>query len=167
MNATGQPSLEFALDSLRFCLERPLVYGDREWGRRMTRAMDRLHRAFADHVDRLEATGGPFHRIADPNLLPMFPGCRKIRRLRREHLRLRARIALLAAQFRSASELFLPRGDTAGTPSKPAAQEEVHAFRLLGTLSLCVKDLLEALQAHQAREDHLLRRTGGHAARLP
>src|SRR5215469_2586735 len=59
MNATGQPSLEFALESLRFCLERPMVYGDREWGRRMTRAMDRLRHAFADHVDRLEAAGGP------------------------------------------------------------------------------------------------------------
>lgn len=167
MNATGQPSFEFALDSLRLCLERPLVYGDREWSRRMTRAIDRMRRAFADHVDRLEAAGGPFDRIADPNLLPIFPGCRKIRRLRREHRRLRARIELLAAQFRSASDLYPPRGDTAGTPSKPAAQEGVHAFRLLGTLSLCVKDLLDALQAHRATEDRLLRRTGGHVARIP
>jgi hypothetical protein len=159
MSPTSEATLEFALGHLRWSLDRPLVYGDREWANRVNRALDRVADAFDQHVESVEGPDGWFAHFTDPHLLPLTQEAQQMARLREEHVLLRDKIRCLVAQFRNSLLLFPPhleaslRGTAAGDP------QEAQAFRLFRALDLCVAGLLAMLGEHLAAEESLLQGT--------
>jgi hypothetical protein len=159
MSQASEPSLKFLQDHVRWCLSRPLVYGERDWANRVSRALDRLAEAFDLHIEQWDAPGGPSRRLADPSLLPFTPEAHQVAQLRTQHAALRARLHGVAAQFRNALALFPPHLDT--SLRDPAADDvqEVRVFRLFGVLDPLVGDLLADLDAHRAAEEQALEGT--------
>jgi hypothetical protein len=153
MHPTGQPEFEFALDLLHWSLTQPLVYGERAWAGRVSRALDRVRDAFDRHAGLVRAPDGPLAQVADPRLLPLTDEAQAVQRLARDYLALRDRIELVAAQFRGALLLF--PAPAAAAPA-PEPLPEVRAYRLFDTLGSCVADLLAALDAHLAAEKTVL-----------
>ena len=70
MRRTGQPELDFLLDHLRWSLDQPHAYGQREWAGRLARALDRVRDAFDRHINLVERPDGLLAHLADPEQLP-------------------------------------------------------------------------------------------------
>jgi len=154
MRRTGQPELDFLLDHLRWSLDQPHAYGQREWAGRLARALDRVRDAFDRHINLVERPDGPLPHLADPEQLPFSEEARQAQRLLREHAALHGCLELLAAQLSGALLLF-PAPDTT-TEALP----ETRAYRLFDALGWCVGDLLAALDAHLAAEEKLFGAAG-------
>jgi hypothetical protein len=156
MSQSSEPNLKFLQDHVRWCLSRPLVYGERDWANRVSRALDGLAEAFDRHIEEWDAPNGPSRRLADPGLLPFTPEAHQAEHLRTQHAALRARLHGVAAQFRDALALFRPYLDR--SLRDPAADEvqELRVFRLFGVLDPLVGDLLADLDAHRADEEQAL-----------
>jgi hypothetical protein len=156
MSPTSEATLEFALGQLRWSLDRPLVYGEREWAARVSRALDRVADAFDHHVESVEGPDGWFAQFSDPHLLPLTDEALRVARLRQEHVLLRGKIRCLAAQFRNSLLLFPPHLEASLGGAAAGDAEDAHAFRLLRALDPCVGDLLALLAEHLAEEEPLL-----------
>jgi hypothetical protein len=148
--------LEFAVGQLRWSLERPLVYGERDWAVRVHRALHRLAEALEHHVEFVEPPGGWFAQFADPHLLPLTEEAQQVARLCQEHILLRGKIRCLAAEFRNGLLLFSPHPEEYFGCGATEGPEEAHAFRLFSALDPCVGDLLALLVEHLAAEESLL-----------
>jgi hypothetical protein len=151
MHPTGERALEFALELLRWSLDQPLVYGERQWGDRVARALDRVRDAFDRHAHLVEGPDGPLAHVADPSQLPFTPEARQAQSLRRQRQALRVRMELVAAQIRGALLLFAgPFADAPASAGGPLP--EAQAYRMFDTLGSCVADLLSAVEAHLSEE---------------
>jgi hypothetical protein len=151
MIATSHSALEFAVSRLRWCLNKPLVCGGRDWGACVYRALQRLGDAFEQHVDFLEASDGPLAQLADPTLLPFTQEAHRVRDLRDWHTQLREQIQIVTHQFRDALLLF-----PCDSVVPEDAIADARAYRLYGVLGSCATDLLHAVEACQKEEALLL-----------
>jgi hypothetical protein len=151
MIATSSSTLEFAVARLRWCLNKPLVCGGRDWGACVYRALERLGEAFEHHVDFLESDVGPLEQIADSSLLPFALEAKGVSELRGRHKTLRERIQIVSLQFRDALLLFPCH---AAVPADDIA--DARAFRLYGVLGSCAADVLHAVEDYCAAEASLL-----------
>src|SRR5262249_8961328 len=100
MIATSHSALEFAVSRLRWCLNKPLVCGGRDWGACVYRALQQLGEALEHHVDLLESDDGPLEQIADSSLLPFTLEAKRVNELRGRHKALREQIQVMSLQFR-------------------------------------------------------------------
>jgi hypothetical protein len=154
MTATSDSALEFAVLRLRWCLNKPLVCGGRDWGACVYRALVRLGEAFEGHLDHLDGPAGPLAQFADPSYRPFTPEAKRVSELRRDCERLREQIQLVSLQFRDAMLLF-----PCGSKAPADAIADARAYRLYGVLGSCAVEVLEALEKYRLAVASLLKGT--------